>query len=267
MVLHGRPQSGLIWGAALALVGMVLFLDHLGFIEIQHLYRFWPLILVAAGLANLTSWTGRPWGVMLIIAGGILQLNALGITHLRFSDLWPVAIIAIGLLVMWGSLETQRATRRHHEDAAASWGGGSGATSATGAAEGGPNPNPGPSAGFAGSTGSGEGDLNAAAVLGGVEQRVTTKNFRGGKITTIFGGAEIDFRDADIQGEDAVLELNCIFGGVDLRVPRNWDVYSRTLPVFGGYSDKSASDAGSAAPKKTLVITGTIIFGGVEIRN
>ena len=80
----------------------------------------------------------------------------------------------------------------------------------------------------------------------------------------------MDFRDADIEGEEALIEINCLFGGVEIRVPETWHVHSRSLPVFGGYSDKTrATKTPDKADinKKTLVITGMVLFGGIEIKN
>ena len=107
--------------------------------------------------------------------------------------------------------------------------------------------------------------LNAVAVFGGCERRVATPNFQGGRATAVFGGIELDFRDADMEAE-AILEINCIFGGVEIRVPESWHVHSRSLPVFGGYEDKTRQPT-NPGKTKTLIVTGMIVFGGVEIKN
>ena len=109
--------------------------------------------------------------------------------------------------------------------------------------------------------------FNAVAVFGGCERRVTSTNFQGGKATAVFGGIELDFRDCDMQS-DAVLEINCVFGGVEVRVPETWHVYARNVPVLGGFEDTSRQP--SVAPgtqPKTLTITGMVVFGGIEIKN
>jgi hypothetical protein len=187
---------------------------------------------------NLLTRSGRFFGFLLILAGAFLQLNKLGITHLSFADLWPVALIAIGLLLMWGSLETRgflqakaKALRDFKEQLA-----------------GGP-----PTM------------LNAVAIFGGCERRVAAQNFQGGRATAVFGGIELDFRDADMEAE-AILEINCIFGGVEIRVPESWHVHSRSLPVFGGFEDKTRQPT-NPGKTKTLIVTGMIVFGGVEIKN
>jgi hypothetical protein len=114
--------------------------------------------------------------------------------------------------------------------------------------------------------------LEAIAIFGGTERRIKSQSFRGGRATSIFGGVELDFRDANIDGDEATLDINCIFGGVEIRVPATWDVHSRSVPILGGYSDKTgpsspAPQDPSGPKRKTLIVTGTVIFGGVEIGN
>jgi predicted membrane protein len=239
IVIHGRGQqesarAGLVWGALIVAAGVALLLDHMGFIAIGSLFRFWPMILVFFGVGHLFTRSNRAFGVILIVVGSIFQLNSLGFTHVRFADMWPVAIIVVGLVLIWGALKPAIVVK----------GGGD--------------------------SGNSPDVFNATAIFGGVERRIKSQAFRGGRATCVFGGAELDLRDAIIDGEEATIEINCIFGGAEIRVPENWNVHSMTMPVLGGYSDKthiSAAPDQSGAKRKTLHITGTIIFGGVEIAN
>ncbi|PYT42475.1 MAG: hypothetical protein DMG47_15815 [Acidobacteria bacterium] len=89
-------------------------------------------------------------------------------------------------------------------------------------------------------------------------------------ITAIFGGIELDLTEASIQGSEATLAITAIFGGVEVRVPPNWQVAFRGAPIFGGIEDKTrTSRSGDPANSniKMLVITGAVIFGGLEIKN
>jgi hypothetical protein len=189
---------------------------------------------------NLMNRSGRFFGFLLILAGAVLQLNRLGITHFSFADLWPIALIAVGLLLMWGSLETRGFLRTK---AKALKGFRDQVTGATDPLT----------------------MLNAVAVFGGCERRVSGQNFQGGKATAVFGGIELDFTSADIEDE-AILEVNCVFGGVEIRVPESWHVHSRSLPVFGGYEDKTRQPY-NPGKTKTLIVTGMVVFGGIEIKN
>ena len=85
----------------------------------------------------------------------------------------------------------------------------------------------------------------------------------------MFGGIELDLWQAEIEGDAAVLHIDAIFGGVELRVPDTWVVSSEGQGIFGGYSDSTHQrpPTDPAQPRKTLVIRGAAVFGGVEIRN
>jgi predicted membrane protein len=241
VMLLGDSHWGFAWGLIIVLVGVGLLLHHLGIIPFDPLVRYWPLLLVVFGIMNLLNRSGRFFGFLLILAGVFLQLNQLGITHLSFADLWPVALIAIGMLLMWGSLETRgflRAKAQRIRDFREA---------------------------VKGETGDPMNMLNAVAVFGGCERRVSVQNFQGGRATAVFGGIELDLRDADIDDE-AILEINCVFGGVEIRVPESWHVHSRSLPVFGGYEDKTRMPH-NPGKTKTLIVTGMIVFGGIEIKN
>ena len=77
-----------------------------------------------------------------------------------------------------------------------------------------------------------------AAVFGGVDRHIAEPDFHSAQCTAVFGGCKIDLRDAQIEGSEAVLETYAIFGGVEIRVPEDWEVVSRNVAIFGGVSDQ-----------------------------
>ena len=94
-----------------------------------------------------------------------------------------------------------------------------------------------------------------------------TKDFRSADLLAVFGGIDLDLRPAFIT-QEAVIDANAIFGGIEIRVPQNWVVDLRGTGIFGGYEDKTihpVSDPNVPAPR--LVVTGSAIFGGVSISN
>lgn len=236
----GSLTGGLLWGVMITLVGVALLLDHLGVINVDHIWRFWPLILIFVGISHLANRQHRLWGIILLVAGSLLQLNQLGFAHFTWAVMWPILLIAVGILIMWGSLEGPKR----------------------------------PSISNLGSSEVSSGDprttLNETVVFGGIERRVTTQNFQGGQITAVFGGVELDLREAGMQTDDVTLEINALFGGVELRLPDHWHASFRGTPIFGGLSDKSSTSrppASAEANSRVLFITGSVIFGGIEIKN
>src|SRR5215475_3967568 len=215
------------WGGAVLFVGVVLLLDHMGVISAAGLWRFWPMLLVLAGIVNLFNECKRIWGVCLLIAGVLLQLGEFGIVHVTWALLWPVLVIGVGISLMWGSIQ---ARKRGDAD---------------------------------GDVITGPGALNELAIFSGVEKRIMGKNFRGGRLTAIFGGVEIDMWQAEMEGDTAILHVDAIFGGVELRVPDTWLVSSEGQGIFGGYSDTTRLNPPNdpSRPRKTLVVRGMALFG------
>ena len=234
--LRARGRGGMITGGILVLVGLAFLLDHLGFISIGNPFRFWPSLVVLVGLLNFIAHR-RAWGALLMFAGVILQLNELGITHFGWGQLWPMLLIALGFFLFWGSLEWRNKP----------------ASSSSTSSDGDPRTT-----------------LNEAVVFGGLERRMTSQDFQGGDVTAIFGGVELDMSEANMQAKEATLAITAIFGGVEIRVPPNWQVAFRGAPIFGGIEDKTRTarvEDPANSNLKVLVITGAVIFGGLEIKN
>jgi len=232
--LRGRGRGGILAGAILAVAGLAFLLNNLGIISIGNPWRFWPLLLVFAGIVNFVS-QNRTWGILLMLAGVLLELREFGILHFGWAAFWPMMLIALGLLVMWGSF---------------GWGRKPTLSAST--------------------TSDPRTTLNEAVVFGGLERRMTSQDFQGGDVSAIFGGVELDLTEASIQGSEATLAITAIFGGVELRIPPTWQIAFRGAPIFGGIEDKTRTaraDDPANTNIKTLVITGAVIFGGLEIKN
>ncbi|HVS91914.1 MAG TPA: LiaF domain-containing protein [Mucilaginibacter sp.] len=108
--------------------------------------------------------------------------------------------------------------------------------------------------------------LDSTSVFGGSKKTILSKNFRGGDITNIFGGAEIDLSMADIDGK-VVIDITQVFGGTKIIVPPHWQVISNLSAVFAGVDDKRLRKTGSGDNNKVLVLEGVSIFAGVDIRS
>ena len=105
-----------------------------------------------------------------------------------------------------------------------------------------------------------------AAVFGGIDRHIAAQDFHGSQCTAIFGGCKIDLRDAQIQGSEAVMSTYAIFGGVEIRVPDDWEVVNRNTSIFGGVNDHTRQSS-SGRGGKTLILDGVTIFGGTEVKN
>jgi predicted membrane protein len=108
--------------------------------------------------------------------------------------------------------------------------------------------------------------IDSTSVFGGTKKNIISKNFKGGDLVSIFGGTELDLTRADFKGT-AVLELTTIFGGTKLIVPADWTVKSEAVTLFGGLEDKRNVQVSADNPEKILLLKGTVIFGGTEIKS
>jgi predicted membrane protein len=228
-----RFSATLIFGLLFIFWGSLQLLDRLGIVDQEALWRFWPVALVVIGLAKILSpgESGRFWGAMFLIAGAILLTSNLGYTihgvRIRFWDLWPLLFIAIGVNLIWNVLTRSRRS----------------------------TPN-----------GKSISTLNEFTVFGGGERRINAPDFRGGEVCAIFGGYEIDLTKAGIEGQEAELEATAVFGGVEIRVPEDWNVTVKGVGIFGGFSDKT-NQRKIEGPAPHLIVKGVAAFGGVEVKN
>jgi predicted membrane protein len=103
-----RDRGPVIGGVVFIVVGLVLLLEKLGFLPYGFALHFWPMIFIVIGIVKIAYAGGRPTGAVLIGLGVLLQLNEMGITHLRFWDLWPVLIIVAGVAMLWQALIRER---------------------------------------------------------------------------------------------------------------------------------------------------------------
>jgi len=109
--------------------------------------------------------------------------------------------------------------------------------------------------------------VDSTNIFSGTKKVVLSKNFKGGEIVSVFGGCEIDLTQADMTSP-ADLEVTAIFGGATLIVPSNWAInHSETVTIFGGIGDKRRIAPSTDTPAKTLILRGTMIFGGMEIKS
>lgn len=224
---------GLVFGIIILVLGVVLLLDRMGILYAgEVLPYFWPAVLLTAGLFKLAQsscLSGRVWGGLLTAAGILLVLDRLGYAHVSFHALWPLALIAVGLLLVWRTLETH---------------------------------------GGAGTPPKAVGVVNAFAAFGGGELKSDAKDFQGGDVFAMFGGYNIDLRNASMQASEAIMDANAMFGGVEIRVPPSWSVSIHGLPLLGGYTDETVHPKSETdAEVKRLVVRGLAMFGGVVVKN
>jgi predicted membrane protein len=109
--------------------------------------------------------------------------------------------------------------------------------------------------------------INETSIFGGSSKKYQIDNFRGGNVTAIFGGSEIDFLDSSLSDEPNVLNLFYIFGGSNIKVPSNWDISIELTPILGELKDKRRIHIEENSNNKKLIIKGFILLGGCDLTN
>jgi predicted membrane protein len=110
--------------------------------------------------------------------------------------------------------------------------------------------------------------IDIVNVFSGGERQIVSENFRGGRISAVFGGTEIDLTKAKLATGRNELEIACVFGGATLIVPDDWNIMIEVTPVLGGFSDSRKLIPGRIVDTtKQLVIKGAVVFGGGEIKS
>lgn len=240
--MDGRPRlrfsPRLVFGLAILTLGVVLLLGKLEILDPDKVIQYWPLVLVAFGLAKLLqrgAASGRVGGAILTIVGVFVLLLNLDLIKVDFDVIWPLALVVLGVWIV------ARAVLGVKSGAAAEAGSGAAAITDTGTT------------------------FSTFALMAGVNRKATSKELRGGDATAIMGGCEIDLRDASPAGGEASIDVFALWGGIEILVPGDWTVVNNVTPIMGGVED-SRKTVGSD-PTKRLVVKGLALMGGVEIKN
>ena len=98
------------------------------------------------------------------------------------------------------------------------------------------------------------------AIFSGVDE-VINKIESDFKMTAVFGGIELDMRDVVLES-DLVIDCFTLFGGIDIRLPKDVVVKVNGLPIFGGVENKYRNNHEA---KVTVYINHTTICGGVDL--
>ncbi|MFZ6798308.1 LiaI-LiaF-like domain-containing protein [Undibacterium sp. Di24W] len=229
---NANPQQRLILGAIIIIIGALALVDNLRLFDTRDILQFWPTVFIAVGLLKLSqanSRSGYLIGGGLVTAGTIITLNRLGIINFHMRDWWPLLLIGAGLLVIFKDKSSKLLDLVK------------------------PSTTPITS----------DSQVDIVAIMSGNQGNVASNDFRGGSITAIMGGVELDLRNATIQTE-AVLNVTAFWGGIALKIPSDWTVVNNGMAFLGGIEDSSVP---SMTAGKRLVITGMAVMGGVEIKN
>lgn len=228
-----RFDGRLLFGLVLLTVGVLITLDNLDLMETGYILQWWPAILVVIGLAKLLGLgTTRHlvWGTAFTVFGVLMLGDALERWDFEFWNFWPLVMIFVGASLLSRGFRARPGTP---------------------GAPGEYVPDPGA-------------ELRSFALMSGVTRKIVSQEFRGGELSAVMGGVEIDLRGAKLAGGTAMIEVFVWWGGIDLKVPEGWAVANEGLAVMGAIEDTTKAEPDG---RNTLIIRGLVVMGGVEIKN
>jgi len=227
----GRPRVTIqaILGVMVIAVGVLFTLDNLDILDARDFLQYWPAGLVAIGLLKLyhAARGGQGWvgGLFFVSIGAWMLIERIVYFRIDAREVFPLFLVFLGGYMVWRGFGGRRPTRS--ED--------------------------------------GHSTFSALAIMGGVSRRSNTQTFRGADLTAVMGGCEIDLRQASIEpGTEAVIDVLAVWGGIELKVPPDWTVVTRAIPIMGGVDDKTHAPA---VGDKRLVIRGILLMGGAGVKN
>ena len=270
-----EPRRGkVLAGILLLALGAALLLKQFDFFFFPGWLFSWPMWLIGWGLymGARHNFRNSGWLIMVIVGLSFLVGRIIPGLHLG-AFIWPIAIIAFGAWLIikrnhnhhdywdkqnWKSkweytqYNFNKPNANNPVEPIVDY------TTTEGTS---PKPDPATPPLF-----TGDDHLDAVAIFGGVKKIIFSKNFQGGEIVNVFGGSELDFTQADINGR-VYIDITQIFGGTKIIVPSHWMVISDVSSVFAGFDDKRIRTSAPLDNSKILVFKGISVFAGIDIRS
>jgi predicted membrane protein len=221
--------SLLVVGIGIIFLGCLLALDSLTIVTFGfRVIRLWPIIIAALGIVKLVESKWRDLSGWIITAAGVLLLvhSVYGYSLKRL--IWPAILIIVGIFIVLSAIKRNRRVPPDLQK----------------------------SVDF----------TEGTAILSAYSQKPSGGLFNGGAITAIFGGFDLDLRRTTMKHESARIDVFILFGGGEIIIPEDWEVSVHASAIGGAVDNKRASLPVTEAPRPKLLITGTVLFGGVEVK-
>ena len=232
-----REGSRINKGLIFILIGLFLFLRTMDLALPEWVFS-WQLLLIVIGCILWTGSKFRNWGGLIVMLVGTVFFakDYLMLSYDLTRFIWPAIFVIVGMAIIFGKRQesSMKKDRRVMPPSTSS-----------------------------------EDFIESTVIFSGENRAVVSKEFKGGNVTAIFGGADYNLIQSDFK-DRVEFEVTCIFGGVEIVLPTNWDVrIEMDTVIMGGVTDKRPVEllSNASSSEKIFVLKGTCIFGGVEIRS
>ena len=223
-----KKGKNIVWGVVIILVGVLLLLKSFGILENVNIFfkGWWTLFIIVPAVIGLFTERDKTGDIIALIIGVFLLLGVRDILDFALIGklILPIILIIIGFSIIFKDTIKNKV----------------------------------------------QDEMKGVELKDGENYTSTfssqnfkvTEEFKGSEMNAIFGGIDLDLRNAKFK-KDTKIKLCCIFGGIDLFIPEDVDVKIASTSLFGGVDDKRRD---VKEPKHTLYIEATCIFGGVDIK-
>jgi predicted membrane protein len=220
-------------GIVLVIAGIFLVIRNTGFFPdfIDHVVFSWPMLLVAIGLVMTLGGSEKTAGIIVMAVGGFFLIPMIFRESFHMYNMfWPSIFIIIGVIFIVSKKKNWNSVI---------------------------------SKGMVGDE-----YIDYVNIFSGGDRQIVSDNFRGGKITCIFGGMDLDLTKAKLAPGRHEIEIACVFGGANIIVPESWYVSIEVTPVLGGFTDSRKMLTGRTIDQTSqLVLKGAVVFGGGELKS
>lgn len=249
--------SGIILTASLFIIsGILLLARNLGWIthEVFDIVVSWHSLFIILGIYTMVRRHYLSGGILLLI-GAYFMIGGLSwLPENSQAIVWPIALITAGVALFVKARRRERLMHNsmHHQYRNRAKGrGGHMHTDMKNNEQ---------------QCESEDGYLRSDNRFGSVRHVVLDEVFRGASLRTSFGGTSIDLRHTHLAPGETYIDIDCNWGGIELLIPADWNVVTRCSAFFGGSEDKRWQ-SGNVDKESTLIVRGSISFGGLEIKD
>lgn len=235
-----QRTNGIMAAIVLIVIGLTFLGKNLGYID-RYIFRIlisWQTLLIVLGLWSLVrrQYSG---GLMLLVVGTFFLIPRITgwVDGGWMRTYWPVLLIAIGVILIVRKMLPQNNRKRNR----------------------GHN--------FREGNQSENGYLHSDNMFGSVKHIILDPVFKGATIKNSFAGTIIDFRGTKLDASETFIDVDCLFGGIEIHAPSSWHIISEVKPMFGGFDDKRFKEGVETDYNHKLIIRGNLTFSGLEVKN
>ncbi len=225
-----KNSSNILWGIVLVVLGAILSLNAFDITNINIFFDgWWTLFIIVPSIIGLFDNNEKTGNIIGIVIGVLLLLACREI--IDFRVVWklflPIILVIIGFSLIFKNTITNSINNKIKKI----------------------NMN-------------NKDNKEYISTFSGQKIDFSNEEFKGCSLSAVFGGLDLDLRDAVIK-EDVVINATSVFGGIEIRMPKNVNVKVNSTSIFGGVDNKSKSDNNS---KVTIYVNATCLFGGVTLK-